>query len=170
MGKSRIQRTSKNCHRPTLFLLFINDLPNRISSNVRLFPDDCILYNRVSGPNGAAKLQKDLDTLTEWQNKWQMEFNASKCYVLRVTHATKNTQQFSYSLNNTILQETKSHTHLGVDLSHDFKWNSHINRIAAKANKTLGFLKRNLYSCSQQIKCMSYKTLVRPVLEFCSSV
>ena len=103
---------------PLYFLLYINDLPDGLCSNVRLFADDCILYNTVSGPNNAAKLQRDLDTLTEWQNRWQMDFNASKCYVLRVTHATKNIHKFSYTLNNTILQETQTHTYLGVDLSH----------------------------------------------------
>ena len=68
-----------------------------------------------------------------------MEFNAKKCYVLRVSHS-KSIQHFSYTLNNTVLQETAAHTYLGVDLSHDLKWNTHVNRIAAKANKTLGFI------------------------------
>ena len=151
------------------FLLFINDLPDGISTNIRLFADDCILYTNVASPEDAGRLQADLDKLTEWQNKRQMDFNAKKCYVLHITH-TKIPQKFTYTLNNTELQETQTHTYLGVDLSCDLKWNSHINRIASKANRTLGFLRRNLHQCPTQIKDTAYKTLVRPILEYCSFV
>ena len=151
------------------FLLFINDLPESVSCNVKLFADDCILYNVISKEEDATKLQHDLDKLTQWQNKWQMSFNPDKCYVLRATHA-KNPHVYEYKLNNTVLKETKTHTYLGVGISSDLTWNSHISRIKAKANKTLGFLRRNLYPCSKQIKDMAYKTLVRPILEYSSTV
>ena len=154
---------------PLDFLLFINDLPNGIESSVRLFADDCILYSAVAGPEDAGRLQRDLDTLTTWQNKWQMAFNAQKCYVMRISHA-RSPHQFTYTLNNTILQETSNHPYLGVDISNDMSWNSHIDRISSKANRTLGFLRRNLHSCPKHIKEISYKTLVRPILDYCSSV
>ena len=80
---------------PLDFLLFINDLPNGIESSVRLFADDCILYSTVAGPEDVGRLQRDLDTLTTWQNKWQMAFNAQKCYVMRISHA-RSPHQFTY--------------------------------------------------------------------------
>ena len=98
-----------------------------------------------------------------------MAFNAQKCYVLHITHS-KSPIKSTYSLNNTILQEVPSYTYLGVDISNDLTWNSHVDRISAKANRTLGFLRRNLYSCPTHIKDMAYKTLVRPILDYCSSV
>ena len=154
---------------PLMFLMFINDLPGNISSNVRLFADDCILYRTVSRPSDANILQADLDTLTKWQFDWQMMFNAKKCYVLSVTHS-KAPLKFTYNLNHTQLQATTNHTYLGVSLTHDLSWSSHINNTTAKANRSLGFLRRNLCSCSKNIKDMAYKTLVRPILEYCSSV
>ena len=154
---------------PLDFLLFINDLPDDITTNVRLFADDCILYTTVAGPEDAGKLQADLDTLTRWQSKWQMEFNPQKCYVMHVTHA-RSPHLNTYTLNNIILNQTTSHSYLGVDLAEDLSWNSHINKIASKANKTLGFVRRNLHSCPKHIKEMSYKTLVRPILQYCSTV
>ena len=69
-----------------------------------------------------------------------------------------------------MLKEADSRTYLGVDISSDLTGNSHINRITSKANKSLGFLRRNLYSCSKQIKEMAYKSLVRPILEYSSPV
>ena len=75
---------------------------------------------------------------------------------------------FSINTNkgNSILQETQSHTYRGVDINKDLKWNNHINRISANGNQTLGFVKRNLNSCTEDIKSMAYKTLVRPTIEY----
>ena len=72
---------------PLLFLLFIIDLPRNITSPVRLFADDCILYRTVEKPEDAEKLQQDLDTLRRWEKTWQMEFTADKCFVMKVDHS-----------------------------------------------------------------------------------
>lgn len=154
---------------PMDFLVFINDLPQNLTSSVKLFADDCIVFRKVSGPEDAGMLQKDLDVLTAWQSKWQMAFNAQKCYVLRVTHS-KSPKKFIYTLNNTELAEKKEYPYLGVTLTSNWSWNSHVNNTAAKANRTLGFIKRNLHSCSKQVKNLAYKSLVRPTMEYCGSV
>ena len=96
-------------------------------------------------------------------------FNAQKCHVMRITHTRKPFLQ-QYKLNGVILEEKKSHTYLGVDLCKDLTWNTHVDRICSKANRTIGFLQRNLHDCPTHIKDMSYKTLVRPILDYCSSV
>ena len=73
-------------------------------------------------------------------------------------------------MHNTELLETTSHTYLGVDLCNSLIWNSHIDRITAKANRTLGFVRMNLYDCPRHIKEQAYKTLVRPVLDYSAGV
>ena len=98
-----------------------------------------------------------------------MKFNQEKCFVLKVTHS-QNPKDHSYSLANTILQETNSHSYLDIEISNDLKWNKHINQIAAKWNRLLGFVKRNLHSCTKDIKNLAYRTLVRPSLEYSSAV
>ena len=50
---------------PLLFLIYINDLPSRVSSTARLFADDCLLYRVISNQEDAASLQEDLDHLQE---------------------------------------------------------------------------------------------------------
>ena len=72
---------------PLLFLLFINDLPEYVSSGctVRLFADDCMLYRKINSAADSLLLQEDLDALQVWENDWLMEFNPQKCQVLRVT-------------------------------------------------------------------------------------
>ena len=56
------------------------------------------------------------------------------------------------------------------NITNNFKWNSHIRNVCTKPNRTLGFLRRNLFSCPQDVKEAAYKSLVRPVLENGSSV
>ncbi|XP_072047249.1 uncharacterized protein [Amphiura filiformis] len=50
------------------------------------------------------------------------------------------------------------------------KWKNHISQVAAKANRSLGFIKRNLRGCTEDIKNMAYKSLVRPSMEYCAAV
>ena len=55
-------------------------------------------------------------------------------------------------------------------MADDLKWNTHIINICTKANRTLGFLRRNLFSCPQNVKEAAYKGMVHPILEYGSSV
>ena len=61
-------------------------------------------------------------------------------------------------------------TYLGVTITNDLRWNTHVSNVCIKANRTLGFLRRNLYRCPQEVKEAAYKGLVRPVLECSGSV
>ena len=61
---------------PLLFLAFINDLPSRVKSRTGMFADDCLLYRTIKGQADAHALQKDLDSLQDWEKEWQMDFNA----------------------------------------------------------------------------------------------
>ena len=51
-----------------------------------------------------------------------------------------------------------------------YAWNTHISNICTKANRTLGFLRRTLFSCPQNVKEAAYKGMVRPILQYGSSV
>ena len=61
---------------------------------------------------------------------------------------------------------SNSYPYLGVEISKDMNWAPHINNISNKANRMLGLLRRNLYSCSADVKSTAYKALVRPRLEY----
>ena len=73
-------------------------------------------------------------------------------------------------MNGQELESVKSHPYLGVELTQSLNWNNHINNITTKANRSLGFIKRNLKSCPEQIKDQAYKSLVRPHVEYASLV
>ena len=154
---------------PLLFLLYINDLPQNIQSQVRLFADDTAVYLTVDSSEDRDTLQADLDTLQEWERAWDMEFNPSKCQVLHITRSKQplNTQ---YTLHDQVLEATDTAKYLGVTISKDLSWNGHISSILSKANSTLGFVKRNVKTSNVKVKEMAYKTLVRPQVEYASPV
>ena len=66
----------------SLFLLYINDMPERIKSTVRIFADDTIAYLIISSDKDSSDLQNDLDKLALWETKWKMSFPPDKCNVL----------------------------------------------------------------------------------------
>ena len=70
---------------PILFLLHINNLPSIVSSKVRLFADDCLIYRQIKSNNDQIELQRDLNLLESWEVKWGMRFNAAKCNIMRVS-------------------------------------------------------------------------------------
>ena len=70
---------------PLLFLTYINYLPSTVSSQVRLFADDCLLYRPIKCRADQEQLQRDLSALLDWADRWGMCFNPSKCSVLRVS-------------------------------------------------------------------------------------
>ena len=88
---------------PILFLAYINNLPDGISSQVRLFADDTALYLTINGEEDCSALQKDLDSLSVWEKKWDMQFNPSKCQVVQVT-GSKSPIKSEYILHGQVLE------------------------------------------------------------------
>lgn len=154
---------------PLMFLMYINDIDDGIKSQIRLFADDTILYAVIKSSGDASLLQRDLDKLVEWSKLWQMCFNPEKCKVLRI-HRSRNPVLHQYSMEGTVLESVDHHPYLGIELSSNLNWGNHISNIVGKANRTLGFLRRNLGRCPEVIKNQAYTTLVRPRLEYACSV
>ena len=154
---------------PILFLLYINDLPDNVQSQVRLFADDTSVYLTINHPSDASLLQKDLDQLQRWEVKWDMEFNPSKCQVFHITRARAPIKT-SYTMHNQTLDSVSAARYLGVDLSTNIDFNTHINRITSNANKSIGFIKRNIKTKHPGVLEAAYKTIVRPQLEYASPV
>ena len=78
---------------PGVFPFYINDLQSRLTSKVRLFVDDTIIYLTIANEDDASTLQEDLNKLGQWENEWCMKFHPDKCNVLRVTNKTKRLRQ-----------------------------------------------------------------------------
>ena len=155
---------------PILFLIYINDLPEMLKySSARLFADDSLIFRVIKTFEDCILLQKDLEALEAWENIWQMQFRPDKCSCIRFTRS-HNPILLDYYLKNIKLKEAKTQKYLGVYLSSDMRWTAHIDHIVNKANRTIGFLTRNLHRCPSKVKYTAYVTIARPILDYCDTV
>ena len=81
----------------------------------------------------------------------------------------KTVHRFQYSIAGARLTIARHHPYLGVELCDTLKWNTHVTKVASKANRVLGFIRRNLHSCPEAVRQSAYFTLVQPQLEYASS-
>ena len=86
-----------------------------------------------------------------------MRFQPVKCNMMQLTNKRSSKIQANYTLEGTVLENVESIKYLGVTITNDLKWNTHISNVCTKANITLGFLRRNLYSCPPDVKEAAYK-------------
>jgi hypothetical protein len=152
---------------PILFIVFINDLPDTVESNLKIFADDTKIFRLINNINDKELLQRDLDKILEWSSTWQMPFNIDKCKVI---HYGGNNQNYDYTLNDQPLTPDNTEKDLGVLFDKELKFTHHISQIVSKANSRLGLIKSMFQNLDSSILLPLYKSLVRPLLEYCVSV
>ena len=94
-----------------------------------------------------------------------MRFNSSKCNSMIISHTRETITQF-YTLGGQVLVEVRNSKFLGLYISNELEWSTHIADATWKGNCTLGFIHRNLKSCPTKLKESAYITLVRSVPEY----
>ena len=149
---------------PILFLIYINDLDDSITSNVLKFADDTKLFRKVNTDGDKQHLQNDLDRLVKWSEKWQMLFNFGKCKCLHTGHGNLNV---NYKMADTVLGTTVKEKDLGVTISADMKVSEQCGIAASKGNQILGLIRRNITYKGKKLIIPLYKAIVRPHLEYC---
>ena len=139
-----------------LFLAYVNDLPQYVKSKVCLFADDTVIYLARHQVHGWLH---PVTTKSPQSGKVGigLEDFTSKCNVLHIIRKC-HPYVHVYKLKGQVLDPVRSVKYLSVDL----RWNDDIKTLSNKANKTLGFLKRNLILCPPNTKETAYKALVRP--------
>ena len=157
---------------PLLFLIYANDLTEAANhSVVPMFADDSKCYKKIEKPQDRNLLQTDLDSLHQWSLTWDLSFNASKCAAMRFSRKTRSEQPQGYHLNQQPIPFKITQKDLGILVSESLKWSSHINNLISKANKMLGFVRRNcFYLANVNCRRRLYLTLVRSQFSHSSEV
>ena len=154
---------------PLLFLAYINDMPDIVTSGkLRLFADDYLLYKHIHSSSDSALLQADLNNLCTWADDWQMKFNVSKCEQMRIARPANQVPSCSYLMNNTPLQDVTEVKYLGVKIDNTLSFNNHITEICRKATGTLHMLMRSLKRAKTKTRTVAFNTICRPILEYAS--
>ena len=152
---------------PVLFVLFINDLPDSVNSNVLLFADDTKVFNRISSNRDSEVLQQDINNLYLWSTTWQLPFHPGKCKVL---HLGNNNSENIYHMDNTPLETSEMEKDLGVIIDDRLSFSPHIDKAIKKANSVMGIIRRTFKHLDICTFTKLYKSLVRPHLEYAVQV
>jgi hypothetical protein len=156
---------------PILFIIYINDLPDTLKGHVEMFVDDTKVFNHIRQPEDCATLQHDLDKLSDWAEKWQLKFNVSKCGVV---HYGKQKVSYTYSMRDGLsrsdLEIKDEEKDLGVVFDPSLKFSKHVGKVANKANRIAGLIRRTFTHMDENMFLLLYKTLVRPHLEYANCV
>lgn len=156
---------------PVLFLLYVNSLPDSIiTSKTATFADDTKIYKPIMSLCDSHLLQDDLSRLVSWSDSVGLIFNSSKCKAQRITRKLKPIT-YDYTMDRTTLEFTESEKDLGVIVTADLTWSKQVCNQCSKANKMLGFVRRNLrFVKSIPVRRCMYLALVRSHLCYATQV
>ena len=161
---------------PTLFLLYINDLPDDVICNIAIYADDTTLYSKCDQASDlwqqlelASELESDLRDTMDWGRKWLVDFNAGKTQLVSFDQS-KNTGTIDVKMDGSILEEKTSFKMVGLTFSSKLDWGSYIVSIAKSASKKIGALIRSMKFLSPEVALYLYKSTIQPCMEYCCHV
>ena len=116
---------------PTLFLLYINDLPDVIC-NIPIYADDTILYSNCDPVSDlwqqlelASELESDLQNTMDWGKKWLVDFNAGKTQLVSFDRSNNN-GSIDMKMGRSVLEAKSSLKMMGLIFSSKLDWGSYI--------------------------------------------
>ena len=164
---------------PLLFVLFINDLPDGLSTGtgLALYADDTKIWRIIETESDHIILQNDITYLNNWALANKMKFHPGKCKVISICNSPPPLLnilpdiEFLYFLGTACLDYVELETDLGVDISPKLHWGSQCSRLFSKASQKLGLLRRHCYFVKDTARARAlYITLVRSLFESCSII
>ena len=131
---------------PLLFLVYINDLADGLSSNAKLFADNTSLFSVINDVGTSAnELNNDLYQINKWAFQWKMSFNpdpSKQVQEIIFSRKTKKISHPSLRFNNSIVSQSPHQKHLGINLDARLTFEEHLKVITTKVNKTVGLLRK----------------------------
>jgi len=139
---------------PTLFLIYINDIDEAVTSLITKFADDTKLYKMIKTVEDAISLQEDLHRVLQWSKDWMMLFNIEKCKVI---HLGYNNTIFNYEMEGNSLIEDDEERDLGVLVHQTLKPSAHCVQAAKKGHIILAMIYRSFECKTKDIVLRLYK-------------
>ena len=154
---------------PLLFLVYVNDLPNNINSQVKMYADDTSLLLPSKNIDAARQiLNEDLETLHLWSKKWHVLFNPEK--TVSMTISRKAELPLDVEMDRVKINQVTSHKHLGVVIQNNGKWTEHVKELATKTSQKVDQLRSLMHKLDKSTLQTMYFTYIRPSLEYASLV
>ena len=155
----------------TLFLVYINDLPEAIEGLVKIFADDTKVYRAIESTETPELLQNDVSKSEYWGDEWKMFYNTDKCHHV---HIGENTEASKYEMgsgdNRNTIKRVESEKDLGVFIDEKLNFRDHITKKVNIANRNLGIIFRSFTYMDKEMFLNLYKSMVRPHIEYATQV
>ena len=155
---------------PLLFLIYINDLPGELKSNVKLFADDTSIFSVVKDINESCEiLNNDLLQINNWADQWKMSFNPEpnkQAVEVIFSHKIKPQHHPPIYFNNCPVVSLAFTKHLGIVLDSKLSFEQHLSEKISKANKGIGLIKKLCYDLDRKTLLAIYKSHIRPHLDY----
>ena len=158
---------------PTLFLLYINDLPDDIVCDINIYTDDTALYSKCNRASDlwqqlelASELEYNLRDTVNWGRKWLVDFNAGKTQLVSLDWSN-NTGAIEVKMDGSVLEEKSSFKILGLTFSSKLDWGSYMISIPKTTSKEIGALIRSMKFLSPKVALYLYKFTIRLCMEYC---
>ena len=154
---------------PLLFLIYISDIGENITSSKKVYVDDTKLIKPVKNESDVEDMQKELDILYEWAEENNMKFNGKKFQVVRYGKDENLKNETLYFTENTenIVERQEVVRDLGVMMSDDGSFKDQIEKVAKKVRQKTGWVLRTFYSRNTLLMKTLFKTLVVPHIDYC---
>ena len=150
-------------------VVLLNDLPNELKSNVKLFADDASLFTIVKDINESASiLNNDLLLISKWAFNWKMLFNpdpTKPAQEVIFSKKKKKTQTYP-SLNNIQVEKVPYQKHLGILLDEKLNFKQHVDSAILKMNKGISVIKKLRHSLPRKSLLTIYKAFLRPLIDY----
>lgn len=160
---------------PTLFVLYLNDIVNRISKcKIQLFADDTLIY--VVGRNSNEiinTLNSELNILFDWLNINSLAINTDKTKMMLIKskyNATDITPTTIVRINNVQIEQVTKLKYLGVVIDQNLCFSEHHLYICNKVAKKVNLLRRINQDLSSWTKKSIYQSIIAPHFNFCSTI
>ena len=130
---------------------------------VSLFADDTKFYSR-----GATELQACLDNFDLWLKSRQLNLAVNKCHTFHI--GKSKSHHPSFTINNTAISSSHVVKDLGISLSDNLKWATHVNRVYRNATFSSYHIIRFSKTRNIWVLPRLYKAYVRPKVEYSTPV
>ena len=158
---------------PLLFLIYINDLPDGITSMCKFFADDASLFSKVLDINkSVAELNTGLEKISQWAYQWKMQFNpnpnkqANEIIFSRKLVSNNLSHPPAKLSNNNITRCPNFVKHLEVVLDSNLNFNTHIDQKIKKCNKMISLIRRLSVNLPLNALLTIYKSFIRHHLDY----
>ena len=157
---------------PTLFLLYINGLPEDVIWDIAIFADDTTLYSKCDQASDlqqllelASELESDLRETIDWGRKWVVNLNAGKNQLVLFDQSNNN-GSIDVKMNGSVLEKKSSYKVLELTFSSKLDWGSYIISTAKPASKKIRQLIRSMKSLSPEAALYLYKSIIQPCMKY----